>query len=344
VHTTFQHPAGDGDCMELSSARWPNPALFNNNPFARFTPTLDFTAPPAFPCDPAQSSTSWGPMGAPNEVVEVPANMRTTSEATNKKWQTINKHESQIDCTYPDEYHVNCGYMRAFVKRSEFFWRYDFGSKRTWTRPYTTNWTSNASVTQQAQILEGQWRYESGGVRPLTTGFDRALLIGDTGWVNYDIKAPITIHSFDPSTPQGSAVGLAVGWQGHNAWGQPRHGHPGGGLCLYTRGGSDPLPFKLQLGYSPGPVDDTTLAVKDMSLAAEVPYMMRFRQQGVSAGLTRYSCKVWRSDQSEPAAWDLVSDIPDWPGTTGQRSGSAVLLAHSADATFGNATVTSLGG
>ena len=70
--------------------------------------------------------------------------------------------------------------------------------------------------------------------------------------------------------------------------------------------------------------------------------MMRFRQRGVSAGLTRYSCKVWRADQAEPAAWDLTTDIPDWPGTTGQRSGSAVLLANDADATFGNATITPL--
>jgi hypothetical protein len=283
-------------------------------------------------------------MGPPTESVTVPTNMQSTSESTNVKWQAIEKHASQIDCTNPDEYYVNCGYMRAFVKRNEFFWRNDFGSKRIWSRPYSTNWTSNASIAQQAQILEGQWRYESGGVRPLTTGFDRALLIGDMGWINYDVTAPITIHSFDPTTPQGSAVGLALGWQGHNAWGQPRHGHPGGGLCLYTRGGSDPLPFKLQLGYSPGPVEDTALAVKDMSLSAEVQYRMRFRQQGISTGVTRYSCKVWRSDQTEPAAWDLTADIPDWPGTTGQRSGSAVLLAHESDVTFGNATVTPLGG
>jgi LmbE family N-acetylglucosaminyl deacetylase len=340
VHTTLMHPYGDTTCMGLSSERWPNPALANNNPFARFTPTIDFTIPPAEPCDPGNPATSWGPMGAPNESVVVPSSMQSTSEATNKKWQTISKHETQIDCSNPDDYHVNCGYMRAFVKRNEFFWRYNFGNRRIWNKTYTTDWTSNASIAQQAQVLEGQWRYETGGVRPLTTGFDRALLIGDMGWTNYDVKAPITINSFDPTTGQGAAVGLALGWQGHNAWGQPRHGHPGGGLCLYARGGSDPDPFKLQIGYSPGPVDDTTLVSKDVSLALGTTYMFRFRQQDQAPGLTRYSCKVWRADQAEPAAWDLQTDIPDWPGTTGQRSGSAVLLAHEADATFGNATVT----
>jgi hypothetical protein len=103
------------------------------------------------------------------------------------------------------------------------------------------------------------------------------------------------------------------------------------------------MPFQLQIGYSPGPVDDTTLATKPATLAPNVQYRMRFRQRGISAGLTRYSCKVWRADQTEPAAWDLETDIPDWAGTTGQRSGSAVLLAHETDVTFGNATIAPAG-
>jgi hypothetical protein len=154
---------------------------------------------------------------------------------------------------------------------------------------------------------------------------------------------PFTLHSFNPTPTQGAAVGIGLGWQGHNAWGQPRHGHPGGGLCLYARNGPEGTATKLQLGYSPGPVDDTTLAIKDFALAPGVRYRMRFRQQGVSAGLTRYSCKVWRDGTSEPAGWELETDIPDWPGTTGQRSGSAVLLAHDVDATFGDTTFTPLG-
>jgi hypothetical protein len=90
-------------------------------------------------------------------------------------------------------------------------------------------------------------------------------------------------------------------------------------------------------------VDDMTLVAEDYSLAIGVPYVMRFRQQdGFQAGKTRYSCKVWRADQAEPSDWTIQADIPDWPGTTGQRPGSTVLLAHEADATFGNTTFTPL--
>ena len=92
VHSSIQHPQNDNDCQILSAARWPNPALQNNDPFARFTPWLDFTAPQANICNPADNTSNWGPMGAPNEWVDVPASMQTTSEDTNLKWQTISKH------------------------------------------------------------------------------------------------------------------------------------------------------------------------------------------------------------------------------------------------------------
>jgi LmbE family N-acetylglucosaminyl deacetylase len=344
VHTTIMHPQGDTFCMGLSSARWPNPPLLNNDPFARFTPTIDFTAPPANPCDANDPTTSWGPFGPPNELVEVPAAMQATSETDNLKWQAIDKYSSQIDCTNPDEYHVNCGYMRGFVKKREFFWKYEHGQKRIWPQDYTAEWTSNESIPHNAQILEGEWRYENGGVRPVSTGFDRALLIGDRGWTDYEVTLPMTIHSFDASSSD-AGIGIGLGWQGHTAWGQPRVGHPTGGLCLYGRARPEPTPYRLTIGYSPGPTDDTTMAAGEMTLAPGVQYYMRFRQQGAGAGagLTRYSCKVWRADQAEPAQWTLSADIPDWPGTTGQRSGSSVLLAHEGDATFGDVTVSPVG-
>ena len=47
--------------------------------------------------------------------------------AKNLKWQTIARYASQIDCreTGRGTYHPSCGYLRAFVKRVEFFWTMD---------------------------------------------------------------------------------------------------------------------------------------------------------------------------------------------------------------------------
>jgi len=345
LHATIMHPEDTGSCMALSAAQWPNPALANNDPFARFTPTLDVTAPPVPACSQNPTGTDWGPFGAPNELVEVPAAMQITSEATNLKWQAIAEYETQLDCTNPSDYHVTCGYMRTFVKKHEFFWQWLYGTARQWPQSYTTSWSSNASIAAQAQITDGEWRYENGGVRPLTTGFDRLLVLGDAGWRDYDVRVPFTLHSSDQSKDN-AGVGVALGWQGHTAWGQPRVGHPTGGLCMYARGQMEPAPFKLQIGYSPGPTDDTLVAVQDppQALAVGVAHVMRFRQERVAAGTTRYSCKVWRDDAAEPAGWTLVADIPDWPGESDQHPGSSVLVAHNVDATFGNVTITPLGG
>jgi LmbE family N-acetylglucosaminyl deacetylase len=122
VHQTMIHPQGVESCNVFSAAQWPNPA--DADPFDRFTPTLGFTAPPVPACSTNPTGTSWGDFGPPNEVVPVPADMRTTSEATNRKWQLISRYASQFDCTPGSggTYPVSCGYVRAFVKREEMFW------------------------------------------------------------------------------------------------------------------------------------------------------------------------------------------------------------------------------
>ena len=126
------------------------------------------------------------------------------------------------------------------------------GAGRAWPMPYTAHWTSAASASQQAQIIEGQWVYDGNGIRPAATGFDRLVTLGSMSWTDYDVTATITFNSFDLSKPAlGSAAGLALGWQGHSDWGQPHFGHPSGGLCFYDSDGQDPGLFKLLLAYSP---------------------------------------------------------------------------------------------
>lgn len=344
VHSTLIHPEGTEGCQPQSAAVWPNPPLLGNDPFARFTPTEAFTAPPEPACDPEPTGSGWGPEGAPNELVEVPPTMQAPTEADNLKWQVISRYATQINCTPQPEYHVNCGYMRAFVKRNEFFWMRPYPPPRIWPMPYAAHWTSTASIDEQAQIFEGQWTYDGDGIRPVATGFDRVITLGDTAWTDYEVTAEMTFNSFDTSRPVvGSAVGLALGWQGHSDWGQPRFGHPSGGLCLYAYNAFDPLLYRLQIGYSPGPAHDTIVASQNDDLPLGVPHTMRFREQDLGNGATRYSCKLWRSDKPEPSGWTLEADIPHWEGETGTHRGSIVLVAHHADATFGDVTVTPLG-
>lgn len=115
VHATLIHPESSAGRMFDSANEWPNPGLAEvSTPFDRFTPELAFDPPPE----------GWGPLGAPDELVEVPPEMALADPEQNLKWQVISRYRSQVVCR-PDRlgaYHASCGYMRAFVKRHEFFW------------------------------------------------------------------------------------------------------------------------------------------------------------------------------------------------------------------------------
>lgn len=128
LHGTLVHPAGTGGCLALSAEQWPNPADAGD-PFARFTPAADVTPPPVPPCDRTAVETAWGPRGAPDELLEVPAAMQDPIPDRNLKWRALASYASQVDCApRPDgHHHASCGYMRAFVKRHEFFWTERFG-------------------------------------------------------------------------------------------------------------------------------------------------------------------------------------------------------------------------
>jgi LmbE family N-acetylglucosaminyl deacetylase len=118
VRTTLIHPAGTAESMYESAYEWPNPALPATRQRERFTPELEFDPPPT------AAGPAWGPDGPPHEFVEVPAEMQERDPERNLKWRALACFRSQIDCTPAADgaYHPSCGYLRAFVKRSEFFW------------------------------------------------------------------------------------------------------------------------------------------------------------------------------------------------------------------------------
>jgi LmbE family N-acetylglucosaminyl deacetylase len=126
---TVMHPEGTADCMGPSAREWPNPAEWDVEPLARFTPALDVTPPPLPPCRDDRRPGGWGAAGPPDTLVEVPPSMQATALDANLKWKVLSQYASQIDCNRDAQgrVHPSCGYIRAFVKRHEFFWTRVFG-------------------------------------------------------------------------------------------------------------------------------------------------------------------------------------------------------------------------
>ena len=65
-------------------------------------------------------------------------------------------------------------------------------------------------------------------------------------------------------------------------------------------------------------------------------YKMAARVETLDSGISRYSAKLWDAALPEPSSWDLVG-IKE---KETMFSGSALLLSHNTDVSFGNVTVT----
>src|SRR5262249_60385168 len=96
---TLIHPEATGGCGALSAEQGPTPPLGDHDPFARFTPEIDVTPPPLPACAIRGGSASWGPLGPPDELVEVPPEMQAADPDRNLKWRGIARYTSQVECS-----------------------------------------------------------------------------------------------------------------------------------------------------------------------------------------------------------------------------------------------------
>jgi hypothetical protein len=201
-------------------------------------------------------------------------------------------------------------------------------SGATWPQTYSVDWSAADSIGEVAQVVDGQWRIEGDGVRTVIPGYDRLITLGDPSWTSYQVSTPVTIHGYSTGPCAGPAAGLIVGWTGHTDPGQPRRGHPYGGLGWY-RGAVE----IMRNG-------DAVIAQdrSGLTLSLGVPYIFKMQMERTSVSPLQYTyrLKVWRASDPEPGAWTLTAAY-DFGG------GSAVLVAHHVDASFGDVTITPIG-
>jgi hypothetical protein len=217
----------------------------------------------------------------------------------------------------------------------------DYTPGRTWPVPYEVTWAQAQNIQDVAQVIDGHWALSPAGVRPVVTGYDRLIAIGDMSWTNYEISVPITIHGYDtfpghfmwPS--YGPAVGVLLGWPGHQDWGDilPRRGwFPFGALGIF-RWRDGRMRRELWGGVG-GQLIATAEPTEEPLL--ETPYLFKLDVRSRPGDTNYYRIKIYPASAPEPDSWDL-----EGPGTVGETpTGAAVLLAHHTAATFGNVCIT----
>jgi len=205
-----------------------------------------------------------------------------------------------------------------------------------WPFPTSLSWSGHASVLSAAQPVDGRWAIEGSGVHPLDLGYDRLIAIGDTTWTDYEVTVPITIHSIDAGgynvISGRPVVGVFVRWVGHtddpiSGW-QPLSGwNPSGALGMYAFNTTAQGGERLEIWQN---VFDTS--GKQLALDNTYYFKMRVESQ---AGGDHYALRVWPDGETEPSTWDLMYlDV-----ARRASRGSALLLAHHVDATFGTVQI-----
>jgi regulation of enolase protein 1 (concanavalin A-like superfamily) len=177
------------------------------------------------------------------------------------------------------------------------------------------------------------------GVRTLETGYDRLIAIGDIGWTDYEVLVPVTIHSVDYAGTVGKAsgppgVGLLMAWTGHTDDPEPNQ-QPKAGFIPFGDIGwwrwSDANTAQLEF-YGSGYWTSHTPAIGQT-------YNFKMKVETRDFGDRVYSLKVWESSVTEPSQWTLVHNA----GSNNLDHGSFLLVAHYADVSFGNVSVSPLG-
>lgn len=207
---------------------------------------------------------------------------------------------------------------------------------KTWPLPYSIDWQQVENISDVAQIVDGHWQLQENGIRTLDPYYDRVLAIGDTTWTDYEVTTSVIFHDFTaphkgPPTFGVSHAAIATRWPGHDLDENQPH------VKWYPLGATAEFRLTTNLDSCRWRIfDGENLYVEDSltlrNITLKTRYHMKHRVETQADGTTLYAVKLWEDGQPEPHTWDLQATEP--PGNI--PSGSALLIAHNTDVTFGN--------
>lgn len=215
-----------------------------------------------------------------------------------------------------------------------------FFEANQWPIPYAIDWDTVQNISEVVQIVDGKWELVDGGIRTTEPYYDRVLAFGDTSWRNYEVFTSVIFHDFTlprpgPPTFNVSHAAIATRWPGHDFDQKQPHAKwfPLGATAEFRLTNNlDSCRWRVFDGENLY-VEDTN-KVRNITLGTK--YHMKHRVLSIHDSLTRYKVKLWEDGTGEPNGWDLIAEelTPD-----NIQSGSALLLAHNTDVTFGSFSV-----
>ena len=230
--------------------------------------------------------------------------------------------------------------------KSERMVSFRYTGKETWPLPYHVNWQPRKApgnphgISQKkVYLMDGKWRLENGRIRTVEPYYDRVLAFGDSTWVNYEVRTDVIFYGHSKPQPGPPTFGvvhaaIAFRWPGHDTDANQPHvkWYPLGATCEFKlSAGRDSCRWRMLYGNRAR--TENTEWNRPIELGNL--YKMAARVESIDLTTSRYSAKLWDADLPEPVQWDLVGIKENET----LFSGSALLLSHNTDVSFGNVSI-----
>ncbi len=214
---------------------------------------------------------------------------------------------------------------------------FDYSSENKWPLPYQIIWKKVENIQDVVEVVDGNWELTIDGIRTKFMYYDRVLAFGDSSWENYEITTSVIFHDFvnpqkGPPTYNVSHAAIASRWPGHDKDElQPnRKWFPVGATSEFRLTNEyDSCRWRIFDG------ENFYKEQKDFqyrTIQPNLKYKMKHRVETVSDSTTLYSVKLWKFETSEPKEWDLQAIEKN----SNKETGSALLISHNTDVTFGD--------
>jgi hypothetical protein len=217
---------------------------------------------------------------------------------------------------------------------------HDSGTNRP--LPYSIEWAQVAQIHDAVQVIDGKWKKTKDGIRSIERYYDRVIAFGDSSWRDYEVTTTLAVHALTPPEQNGNSTNvthaaIALRWPGHDPDGrQPTvKWYPLGATAEFRLGGDlSQCRWRIFDGQREFHRESSRRRVIEFDRR----YSLKHRVETDSEANSRYRVKLWPAAEPEPQAWDFERTEPN----DDVSSGSALLIAHHSDVTFGNVTVVPL--
>lgn len=216
----------------------------------------------------------------------------------------------------------------------------EFAQGKHWPLPYEVDWSAVDSIADVAQIVDGQWRLENGGVRTVEPYYDRLLAFGDMDWTDYRVDVDVTFHGFPGKRPGGphfnvNHAGIGLRWRGHAEDANQPHTQwfPLGAATEFTL---EKNLEECRWRILPGPPEGPRWAEHPDPIQLGRPYILTAEVKTLEDGSHRYRTRLQEQDRNRFDYWSAESIEPP---SKDFSSGSLLLVAHNSDVTFGRLRV-----